>query len=448
MLGKDLLIRIRDGLKFALKGSVANVSDLPATGNIEGDAYLVDGSFYVWYKDKWEYGGKSEGAPGVAGTDGSNGITPKVGSNENWWYGDQDSGFPSRGASGPIGERGPTGLPGKDGEPGVDGEPGKAGANGKSAYEIAKDNGFTGTEQEWLESMKGGLTEQEVKRVISQSKSEVMSAWNAINPNVQISTNTVETQTGAGLTAKASWIETSSIINTRGSSYAKLYFGSSKANFTPQIDASGSAIRIKRNENAMLRINTDSHSMIVDKNGSEKTLYTCYDGLHSWNTGSTGMRLETDNYWCLRPSTNGNMDLGINDYKWRNVFANSTSGVSDKRDKENIDYVDMSKRREEFLSFFKAYKPVTYQWKSRDENDNHQEFGFIAQDVIYSDIGKLFVNDYGDRLGFSYNSYFGVICAGLQSEINKREDNNKLLSDRISVLESKLSELLKTRGDI
>ena len=27
--------------------------------------------------------------------------------------------------------------------------------NGKSAYEIALDNGFSGTEQEWLESLKG-----------------------------------------------------------------------------------------------------------------------------------------------------------------------------------------------------------------------------------------------------------------------------------------------------
>lgn len=35
------------------------------------------------------------------------------------------------------------------------GGPGRPGKNGKSAYEIAVDNGFEGTEQEWLDSLQG-----------------------------------------------------------------------------------------------------------------------------------------------------------------------------------------------------------------------------------------------------------------------------------------------------
>lgn len=46
-------------------------------------------------------------------------------------------------SSGGAGERGPQGPQGNDG------------ADGKSAYEIAKENGFVGTESEWLESLKG-----------------------------------------------------------------------------------------------------------------------------------------------------------------------------------------------------------------------------------------------------------------------------------------------------
>ena len=36
---------------------------------------------------------------------------------------------------------------------------------GKSAYEIAVDNGFVGTEQEWLESLKSVLTEQDKENI-------------------------------------------------------------------------------------------------------------------------------------------------------------------------------------------------------------------------------------------------------------------------------------------
>jgi hypothetical protein len=42
------------------------------------------------------------------------------------------------------------GLPGKDGAPGADG---KDGAPGKSAYQAAVDGGFTGSEQEFNQSL-------------------------------------------------------------------------------------------------------------------------------------------------------------------------------------------------------------------------------------------------------------------------------------------------------
>lgn len=38
---------------------------------------------------------------------------------------------------------------------GIPGTQGRQGEDGKSAYEIAKEHGFTGSEAEWLESLKG-----------------------------------------------------------------------------------------------------------------------------------------------------------------------------------------------------------------------------------------------------------------------------------------------------
>ena len=40
-------------------------------------------------------------------------------------------------------------------DPPTDGEDGQDGTDGKSAYQIAVDNGFQGTEPEWLDSLKG-----------------------------------------------------------------------------------------------------------------------------------------------------------------------------------------------------------------------------------------------------------------------------------------------------
>ena len=60
------------------------------------------------------------------------------------------------GRDGKDGRDGINGKDGKDGKDGIDGKDGRDGVDGKSAYEIAVDNGFEGTEGEWLESLKGG----------------------------------------------------------------------------------------------------------------------------------------------------------------------------------------------------------------------------------------------------------------------------------------------------
>ena len=61
---------------------------------------------------------------------------------------------------GMLGEQGPPGPPGNDG---ADGANGSDGQDGESAYQIALDNGFVGTESEWLESIKGEQGEQGIQ---------------------------------------------------------------------------------------------------------------------------------------------------------------------------------------------------------------------------------------------------------------------------------------------
>jgi hypothetical protein len=59
------------------------------------------------------------------------------------------------GLMGYPGEPGVPGMNGADGLNGVDGAPGEPGAPGLSAYEIALQNGFVGSEQEWTNSLVG-----------------------------------------------------------------------------------------------------------------------------------------------------------------------------------------------------------------------------------------------------------------------------------------------------
>ena len=126
-----------------------------------------------------------KGADGANGKDGANGITPTIGANGNWYLDTTDTGKPSRGEKGDKGDpftysdftaeqlaalkgaKGDKGDPftysdftteqlaALKGDAGAPGAAGESGADGKSAYQIAIDNGFVGSQSEWLASLKG-----------------------------------------------------------------------------------------------------------------------------------------------------------------------------------------------------------------------------------------------------------------------------------------------------
>lgn len=106
-----------------------------------GDILYYDGATEIWYPapaplpEKGDKGDKGDaGADGLQGPPGVPGV-----------QGDQ--GRP--GETGPQGERGPQGVAG------VEGKPGPNGAPGDSAYQVAVNNGFNGSEADWLLSLQG-----------------------------------------------------------------------------------------------------------------------------------------------------------------------------------------------------------------------------------------------------------------------------------------------------
>lgn len=96
------------------------------------------------------------GKDGVDGQDGTPGTPGKSAYEiavENGFEGDEQAWLES--LKGQDGKPGKDGEDGRDGTPGADGTPGQNGTPGKSAYQIAVDYGYTGTEQEWLAQFSG-----------------------------------------------------------------------------------------------------------------------------------------------------------------------------------------------------------------------------------------------------------------------------------------------------
>lgn len=193
------------GVGFVLLGSYATEAELRSahpTGKA-GDCYKVgtgeEETVFYWDPEKkdWEsvrvmgptgQAGK-DGATGPAGADGTsvthswNGTTLTVTSASGTSSADLQGKTGENGANGNPGPAGADGMDGTTfipnvseagvlswtndggltnpepvdikGPPGKDGAAGNDGADGKSAYQVAVDSGFTGTETEWLASLKG-----------------------------------------------------------------------------------------------------------------------------------------------------------------------------------------------------------------------------------------------------------------------------------------------------
>ena len=101
---------------------------------------------------------------GVPGARGERGYSAYELAVQNGYTGTEEEWLTSlqgpQGVKGDTGATGPAGSNGADGKAGADGADGKDGADGLSAYEIAVQRGFNGNEDAWLQSLKGPQGEE------------------------------------------------------------------------------------------------------------------------------------------------------------------------------------------------------------------------------------------------------------------------------------------------
>ena len=183
------------GTGLVVLGTLPGPEDLPQENNSAGDTYIANKTMYVWDSLKWSEVGqqgprgesnyaiavrngyegteaewletqKIKGDKGDQGPIGPIGMAikilgrfdfveelPEEGTNEGGYVVDNDfyawDGF--RWVN--LGNiQGPQGDEGKKGDPG---NPGTNGTNGQDIYELAKEHGFIGTEQQYLDSLRG-----------------------------------------------------------------------------------------------------------------------------------------------------------------------------------------------------------------------------------------------------------------------------------------------------
>lgn len=189
---------------------------------------------------------------------------------------------------------------------------------------------------------------------------------------------------------------------------------------------------------------------------------------------------ENNKRWEIIPLVNnqGVMEIGkyvdfhnskasTSDYTYRLQNDGSTllcsgtlSQMSDRNLKENIEYlseVDViglnSKiKKQTFIDFIREFRFATYNYKGAKENN----FGFIAQDIQDSHIGKYMLREctivdfdpitkekIGEKecLAFDITAYTSIVARALQEEVLLRDKQIEILEEKIKLLEKKIDAL-------
>ena len=184
------------------------------------------------------------------------------------------------------------------------------------------------------------------------------------------------------------------------------------------------------------------------------------------SAGSATVYLSNYGAFSLYP-TSSNTDLGADSpsNRWRYIYAKNSLNTSDIKYKENVIYIDEilsqthfriseettidtnNQQETLFLDFIKNdFRPALFNYieKEGEKQLADEQIGFIANDIIDTEIGQTFLYDCGEDgerdIMFSQSGYTTVIARALQEEIMVRENKILELENRIAELENKLNK--------
>lgn len=261
-----------------------------------------------------------------------------------------------KGAQGERGARGLQGIQGVQGVQGIDGVQGEKGADGESCYQIAVRHGFSGTEEEFVASMKGVKGDKGDKGDKGEKGDQGIAGRDGRDGQ-------------QGLPGKD------------GTDFSEGGFVNGDMTINGNLAVNGI---IRNNGSQAFYYNASSRAQTIGTSNALNTNIATGD-----NIGLGGNKVTTAN---IVPRTTNTSDIGTSSLRYKTIYlVNNPSVSSDERLKKNITALD----NDVLFNFVKALNVIQYEYKNEDK----QRIGVTAQNIMKADkvLSKYFVelNDEG-----------------------------------------------------
>tara|TARA_R100000306_G_scaffold843_1_gene2280 strand:- start:708 stop:1598 length:891 start_codon:yes stop_codon:yes gene_type:complete len=146
------------------------------------------------------------------------------------------------------------------------------------------------------------------------------------------------------------------------------------------------------------------------------------DGGLRINIGSGGGTTADYNFsdFAFYPITNRRRNLGRSSNAWDNVYADDYVTVSDRREKKSIKTLN--------LGMNIITKINTYKYVYKNDNNNEEHFGFMAQELqkIVPELVAI-GNDENKTLGISYSELIPILVNALKEQDDKIDNLEKVV---------------------
>ena len=185
----------------------------------------------------------------------------------------------------------------------------------------------------------------------------------------------------------------------------------------------------------------------------------------SWQTYGA-LDINSSTGYVFPHKGNGQLSLGTNGSRFHGIYlVNSPSVSSDERVKTDIHYlgeqeksqiingrstINMNITTEDMYDFIKDdLKLASYRYNlNLDRNITSVDYGFIAQDILYTKVGSEIVQltdkeDLDSELAYNQSNYISTIAGALQEEIKIRDKQIDDLQNQIN----ELKEILNEKGE-